>query len=183
MPMMMEDDLDDLFGEAPPPVLALNFPSGGLRQRIDDVRLNGCCQYVLFVNSKNWYRTDILFRRIAWSKLGCIASIAEDGHGVILQALMCSPKDGQWKLSDPSERHGGSSMRSEHPLEHISWNHVGSELAAIDVFGRISIYSILIAMNRMVPIRSCAQDLEDDLGAIVGIMWLNPDRTVCKPNI
>lgn len=74
-------------------------------------------------------------------------------------------------------------MRSEHPLEHISWNHVGSELAVIDVFGRISIYSILIAMNRMVPLRSCAQDLEDDLGAIVGIMWLNPDRTVCKSNI
>ena len=179
MPMTMEDDLDDLFGEAPPPVLASNFPSSGLLQRIDDMRINGCCQYVVSLVSLQFlHQTDLLFRRIAWSKLGCIASIAEDGLSVVLQTLMCNPKDGQWKLSDPSERHGGSSMRSEHSLEHISWNHMGSDLAVIDVFGRISIYSILIAMNRMVLIKNCTSDLEDDLGAIVGTMWLNPDRIV-----
>lgn len=43
--MMMDDDLDELFGDAPqlqlpPPV------SKGLLQCVDDLRLSGCCQYV-----------------------------------------------------------------------------------------------------------------------------------------
>lgn len=43
--MMTEDDLDDLFVDAPqlhlPPPL-----SKGLLQCVDDLRLGGCCQYV-----------------------------------------------------------------------------------------------------------------------------------------
>lgn len=43
--MMTDDDLDDLFVDAPqlhlpPPV------SKGLLQCVDDLRLSGCCQYV-----------------------------------------------------------------------------------------------------------------------------------------
>lgn len=42
---MMDDDLDELFGDAPqlqlpPPV------SKALLQSVDDLRLSGCCQYV-----------------------------------------------------------------------------------------------------------------------------------------
>lgn len=45
MPMMMDDDLDDLFVDAPQ--LQLPLPvSNGLLQCVDDLRLSGCCQYV-----------------------------------------------------------------------------------------------------------------------------------------
>lgn len=44
--MMMDDDLDDLFGDPPP--LQLPPPlSKGLLQCVDELRLGGCCQYVL----------------------------------------------------------------------------------------------------------------------------------------
>lgn len=43
--MMMDDGLDDLFGDAPPLQIPSAFPRG-LLLHIDDLRLNGCCQYV-----------------------------------------------------------------------------------------------------------------------------------------
>lgn len=50
MPLMMDDSLDDLFGDEPLaeiPVLS-GLPSipGGLVQSTDDSRVSGCCQYV-----------------------------------------------------------------------------------------------------------------------------------------
>lgn len=43
--MMMDDDLDELFVDAPQ--LQLNPPvSKALLQCVDDLRLSGCCQYV-----------------------------------------------------------------------------------------------------------------------------------------
>lgn len=46
MPLVMDDGLDDLFGEAAP--LQLPEPlSKGLLQRIDELSLGGCCQYVV----------------------------------------------------------------------------------------------------------------------------------------
>lgn len=44
--MMMDDDLDELFGDAAPLNIPPPFPKG-LLQHVDDLRLNGCCQYVL----------------------------------------------------------------------------------------------------------------------------------------
>lgn len=51
MPLIMEDDInvDDLFGE--PSSLGLGLqpaaPTKGLPQRLDEMRLLGCCQYVV----------------------------------------------------------------------------------------------------------------------------------------
>lgn len=45
MPLMMEDDLDDLFGDAPPLQLPASLPKG-LLQRVDEACLSGCRQYV-----------------------------------------------------------------------------------------------------------------------------------------
>lgn len=38
-------DVDDLFGGEGPVNLALSPPSKELRQRVDDLRRGGCCQY------------------------------------------------------------------------------------------------------------------------------------------
>lgn len=51
MPLIMEDgiNVDDLFGE--PSSLGLGLPPAsttkGLAQRLDEMRLLGCCQYVV----------------------------------------------------------------------------------------------------------------------------------------
>lgn len=48
--MMMDDELDDLFGDRQlgeiPDLPHLSTPPRGLVQRIDDLRTSGCSQYV-----------------------------------------------------------------------------------------------------------------------------------------
>lgn len=45
MPYIMDHDLDDLFGEGPPLQLPESIPRG-LPQRVDEMSLSGCRQYV-----------------------------------------------------------------------------------------------------------------------------------------
>ena len=61
---------------------------------------------------------------------------------------------------------------------HLTWSPSGPDLAMIDTYGRISIYQISMALNRLSAMRTFTTDLEDNLGAIVGLMWLNSDRHV-----
>ena len=42
---MMDDGLDDLFRDVPPLQLPEPLPKG-LLQRVDELSLGGCCQYV-----------------------------------------------------------------------------------------------------------------------------------------
>lgn len=86
--------------------------------------------------------------------------------------------DGKWGLSEetplPSvtEAHGG------HPLVHLSWNETGSEMAVVDYLGRVSIYSISLALNSITGVRQVHYDSGDDSNQIVGMMWLNTQRMV-----
>lgn len=91
---------------------------------------------------------------------------------------MCRAEDGKWTLSRDYPLNQNSSVHEQPNFVHLSWNQTGSELAVVDIFGRISIFSILIATNRFVMSSSCVLDQEDDLGAIVGLSWLNIDRPV-----
>ncbi|KAG2022076.1 hypothetical protein GB937_004170 [Aspergillus fischeri] len=165
MPLIMEDgiNVDDLFGEPGSLELGLSpsTPSPrGLAQRLDEMRLIGCCQ------------------KIAWSKLGCIAYISQDGLRVNVRHLQCRPSDGKWVLSEETpllpvtDAHGG------HTLVHLCWNEPGAELAVADSSGRVSIYSISIALNSIAGHRQAAFDPDDDGAQIVGMMWLNTQRTV-----
>jgi hypothetical protein len=45
MPLIMDDDLDELFGEDAPLQLPASL-SKGLFQRVDELSLGGCSQYV-----------------------------------------------------------------------------------------------------------------------------------------
>lgn len=174
---MMDDDLDDLFGDAAP----LNVPqdySKGFLQYVDDLRLGGCCQYVLVGSSFSVCICLKVARKIAWSKLGCIANITVDGRSVNLRHLSCTPEDGQWRLSKAYPADGISIVHSEHQLAHLSWSHSGSELAIFDVLGQTSIFIISIALNRLMVTRRCPVDPEDSLSAAVGLMWLNTGRMV-----
>ena len=176
--MMMDDGLDELFGDAPP----LNIPPPtpkGLLQHVDDLRLSGCCQYVFKKLRASGKKTaEMMFRKIAWSKLGCIAYTTHDGHGVSIRNLLCSPDDGQWKLSEERMEGEVSAVHSDHQIVHLSWNPAGNDLAIIDVFGQISIFSVLVALNRLNLSRECVIDPEENLSSVVGLKWLNPERPV-----
>lgn len=155
-------NVDDLFGESnslglglPPPV-----PTKGLAQCLDEMRLLGCRQ------------------KITWSRLGCVAYITPDATRVSVRHLQCRPSDGKWVLSEESpltpvtEAHGGNQ------LVHLSCNETGSELAVVDCLGRVSIYSISMALNSITGLRQASFDSSDDSNQIVGMMWLNTTRSV-----
>ena len=95
-----------------------------------------------------------------------------------LRHLVCSPKDGQWKLSEEYNADAVTTVHSEHQIVHLSWNHTGNDLAVFDLYGQISVFTILIALNRVTLMRRCISDPEDNLGAVVGHIWLNSDRMV-----
>ncbi|CAI7568178.1 unnamed protein product [Penicillium bialowiezense] len=164
MPLMMEEgiNVDDLFGE--PNSLELGLPSAspikGLAQCLDEMRLLGCCQ------------------KIAWSRLGCIASISPDGLRVIVRYLQCRPSDGKWVLGEESPLAPVMEAHNGNQLAHLLWNETGSDLAVVDCSGRISIYSISIALNSITGLRQAAFDSGDDGSQVVGMMWLNSQRFV-----
>ncbi|KAL5045781.1 mediator of RNA polymerase II transcription subunit 16 [Aspergillus fruticulosus] len=167
MPLIMEDgiNVDDLFGESTS--LELGLPAStstastkGLAQRLDEMRLVGCCQ------------------KIAWSKLGCIASISHDSTRVNVRHLQCQQSDGKWVLSDETPLTQVSEVHAGNSLVHLCWNESGSELAVADSSGRVSIYSIPIALNSVNVSRQAAFDADDDGAQIVGMMWLSQYRSV-----
>lgn len=77
---------------------------------------------------------------------------------------------------------GVATVHSGHQLVHLSWSHYGNELAIVNVFGQISIYSVFIAINRLSLYRRCVSDLEDHLSAVIGMTWLHLDKTVWLPS-
>lgn len=46
MPLMMDDEMDELFGDGTGMNLPSQPPSREIHQRLDDLRAGGCCQYV-----------------------------------------------------------------------------------------------------------------------------------------
>ncbi|KAH0564742.1 hypothetical protein GP486_001870 [Trichoglossum hirsutum] len=156
----MEDslDMDDLFGEGPtiPPPPAPT--AKGLIQRLDELRSSGCNQ------------------KVAWSNLGCIAYVKRDGNGVIIRNLLCRPDDGRWTLGGEFPVSQAVPNDEGQQIVHLSWNPAGSELAMVDTLGRLSIFTIYVAVNRLSLCRSGVVDQEDDLGVIVGMSWLNMER-------
>lgn len=120
----------------------------------------------------------MFFRKLAWSNQGCVASIASDGHSVTLRNLYCSPVTGLWELSEGDEAKIIAVVHNGNPLKHLSWSHSGTELAVTDILGNISVFSLAVAINHCTVSRRCALGTEDNLSAIVGLSWLNQDRSV-----
>ncbi|GAM41433.1 hypothetical protein TCE0_042r14550 [Talaromyces pinophilus] len=164
MPLIMEEglDVDDLFGD--PNGLDLGLPTAqptkGLAQRLDEMRLLGCC------------------RKIAWSRLGCIAYISQDGLQVIVRHLVCNPTDGKWGLTEEYSQNQIAQLHLGQQLLHLCWNETGSDLAVLDASGRISILSIPAALNSLGVSRQTVVDPPDDGSQVVGMMWMNSNRAV-----
>lgn len=117
-------------------------------------------------------------RKIAWSNLGCIAYISHDGLRVNVRYLHCQPRDGKWDLSDETPLPSITEIHRGVPLTHLVWNETGSELAVLDLSGRLSVYTITTALNQITVQRPATFDPDDDGNQVVGVIWLNSNRSV-----
>ncbi|RGP70630.1 mediator of rna polymerase ii transcription subunit 16 [Fusarium sporotrichioides] len=163
MPLMLDNpmpvdlnDVDDLFGDGVGVGLSLSgrVQSKQLQQRMDDIRIRGCCQAV------------------AWSRTGSIANITPDGQNVELRYLRRSPDDGSWDLSDPTTCPFVKGTPAV-PIVHLIWAGTSSpDLAVIDAAGRVAIVSFSISLNHPFVQRKWDADPIDDAHTIVGAYWL-----------
>ena len=128
------------------------------------------------------YRALMTFRKIAWSKMGCIAYIAADNKEVRVANLQHHQSDGSWGLSLKSDFILGehvSRIFQGRELINLSWSPSGQELLVADVHGRLSIFQVRVAINRLAACKSWPPESDNHLNALVGIMWLNAKgRTV-----
>ncbi|GAB1196322.1 mediator complex subunit [Aspergillus pseudonomiae] len=150
MPMIMDDgiNVDDLFGESASLELGLPAPAPTSNS------------------------TKGLAQRLDEMRLlGCYTL------RVNLRHLECRPSDGKWVLSDDTPLHPVAEAHGGQPLVHLCWNEIGSELAVVDSSGRVSIYNIAISLNSLAGQRQAAFDPIDDGAQIVGMMWLNVQRS------
>lgn len=114
-----------------------------------------------------------LYRHIAWSKWGSIASIAPNGTSLELRNLACDPADGTWALTEPTITTSASPALEGGPFRHVSWSPTGSELAVIDSVGRVTILAIFSTLNKSELKRPAQFDPVDDLHRIIGTFWLH----------
>lgn len=94
--------------------------------------------------------------------------------------LRIHPDDGAWALSVPLVTPNFSNSMEGGPLKHLSWSPNGSDLAAIDAAGRVTILSVFSTLNKPTLSRVGQGDPSDDLHAVVGSYWLN--LTTIPPN-
>jgi mediator of RNA polymerase II transcription subunit 16, fungi type len=114
----------------------------------------------------------MISRGVAWSKWGCIASVIGNGKNLEFRNLRCHPRDGSWDVSEPTVP--PFSLSSDNiPFQHLCWSPNGTDLAAIDAAGRISIFTTSTFLNMPNLVRSGQTDPPEDLNAVIGAYWLN----------
>ncbi|KAF2833269.1 hypothetical protein CC86DRAFT_365215, partial [Ophiobolus disseminans] len=150
--------MDDLFGDSEHVDLQMStivaaVPVKGLARRIDDLGASGCCE------------------KIAWSKNGCVACISPDGYTINLKVFARNAEVGKWDLREdvPLQVPRG---RDEFPFVHLSWSHLGNDLAVMDAAGRVMVFSCAMALDRMTFIRADLAHPEAEVDGVVGMHWL-----------
>jgi mediator of RNA polymerase II transcription subunit 16 len=57
-------------------------------------------------------------------------------------------------------------------LTHLSWSHLGNDLAVTDDAGRVMVFSCAMALDRMHFTRAEVAQPESEIDAVVGMHWL-----------
>lgn len=83
-----------------------------------------------------------------------------------------------WLLSEAYPIANVSRFHENQQLAHVTWNGHGAELAVVDVLGRVSFYTIFLAVNHLNVTRHQILDQDDDLSALVGFWWLPVEKMV-----
>jgi hypothetical protein len=112
-----------------------------------------------------------VYRKIAWSKNGCVAYITPDGVAVHLKVFSRDIETGKWDLGKdvPLEVPQG---RDNFPFVHLSWSHLGNDLAVMDAAGRVLIFSCAMALDRMQYIKAELAHPEAEADSVVGLHWI-----------
>lgn len=117
--------------------------------------------------------------RVAWSRGGHIARIAEDGTSIELFHLTLDVGSLTWKLSGKRTEAVGLGE-----LASLAWSPSGSDLVVVDYGGRLSMFRPSpTSSNRFTQVRSGLLDSSYDLGQAIGLYWLSqdsPDRPVSQ---
>lgn len=61
---------------------------------------------------------------------------------------------------------------NDYPFVHISWSHLGNDLAIINSAGHVMIFSCAMALDRMTFSRAELGPSETEVDAVVGMHWL-----------
>ncbi|KAL5408029.1 hypothetical protein PMIN03_006810 [Paraphaeosphaeria minitans] len=151
-------DVDDLFGDSeqvtlPSMNISASPPVKGLAKRLDELATSGCCS------------------RIAWSKNGCIAYITPDGLGVNLRVFSRTNSTEKWDLG--TDVHLDiPHQNDEFPLVHLSWSHLGNDLAVVNAAGHVMIFSCAMVLDRMNFTQTELSQSYNEIDAVVGMHWL-----------
>jgi mediator of RNA polymerase II transcription subunit 16 len=90
---------------------------------------------------------------------------------VKLKVFSRDPTTGKWDLGkdtllDVPDR------PTYFPYVHLSWSHLGNDLAVVDAVGHVMIFSSAMALDRMLFMRSDSPQPETEMDAVVGMQWL-----------
>lgn len=109
-------------------------------------------------------------RKLAWSKTGSVAHIAQDGRTITVQALVRDNKSGRWSLSNGTSK--PIIAQDNARFTHLDWSSSGNDLVVTDQNGRLYVYVMAFALNRLMPNPLQYTVPQDDLSAVVGLHWL-----------
>ena len=112
-----------------------------------------------------------LYRKIAWSKNGCVAYITPDGAAVHLRVFSRDMETGKWDLGKDVTLEVPRG-REHFPFIHLSWSHLGNDLAVVDTAGRVLNFSCAMALDRMPFMKSELAHPEAEADGVVGLHWL-----------
>lgn len=113
----------------------------------------------------------IVSRKLSWSKNGCIARISADGYTIKLTPFARDAETGKWDLQKDVDLKVPQG-RDEFPFVHLSWSHLGNDLAVMDAVGRVMIFSCNMCLDRMTHIRTEVAQPEAEVDGVVGMHWL-----------
>lgn len=110
--------------------------------------------------------------RLSWSRQGHIASVSSDGTSIDLHCLVFDSRRRTWSLGAKRNQHVGLGN-----LASLAWSPMATDLAVVDVQGRISILRpIGTAANRLSEVRAGTLDEVHELSQSIGLAWLSQDR-------
>jgi mediator of RNA polymerase II transcription subunit 16 len=101
-----------------------------------------------------------------------VAFISADGYAVNLRAFARDPSTRKWDLGRDWQLEIPHEGASEFPYVHISWSHLGTDLAVVDAAGHVSIFNCASALERMEYKRVELAQPDADMDAVVGMHWL-----------
>ncbi|KAK5465071.1 Mediator of RNA polymerase II transcription subunit 16 [Exophiala xenobiotica] len=117
--------------------------------------------------------------RVAWSRLGHIATISDDSSKVRVGCLRFSCESKSWELYEQVTL----PTLFEDAVGLLFSGH-GLELAIVDAKGRLCIYHCFhLALNRFMLGKPNSLDEVHDSSQIIGMAWLNQDRQERPRNV